>query len=292
MKKILTRIFDKKRFVFVFGLLIGVVLMGGVSRGLDEYTSAGVSYTGKDGTTVSVKQALDDLITKSSKIDTLEKQVSDYEKQVSEYKKLTIYLADQVKVGDYVAYDAGNWSITADKPTEQGKFGGYTKNQSKNKSVACYESSAPSYNGWRVLTVNKTTHDVTIVHAGQPECYYHKYGNGEASAQLLQGHTNVYVNTTYAQSDHIMTKDEAEKITGNTNSTEDTLRKTGAYYWLATAYSNNTLWDVRNTGVMYNSSGGGSWGIRPVVVLKSGVLTTGQGKDSFGNTAWQLVAPK
>ena len=45
----------KQKLGIAFGLLIGVVLMGGVSRGLDQYTSAGVSYTGKDGKLTTVK---------------------------------------------------------------------------------------------------------------------------------------------------------------------------------------------------------------------------------------------
>ncbi len=258
------------------------MVTNGITYGASQLTSDGVSYQKKDGKLTTVKSALDELINTSlTKIDKLEKQVSDY-------KKLTIYLADNVKEGDYVAYDAGDWETSTKKPTEQGQFGGYTSGKSKNESVACWEKTAPKYNGWRVLSKDDTTKTVTIVHAGQPECYYHLYSINEysdASVNLLNGRGSQYVNNSYAISGRSMNKVDAEKI-----SETDNLRKMDARYWLATTYSVSTLWFMKENGIIsHDGQLGYAYGFRPVVVLKSNILTTGQGQDMFGNKAWILA---
>ena len=80
---------------------------------------------------------------------------------------------------------------------------------------------------------------------------------------------------------HAMTYDEAYAITGNTNSTNDIKRNTGASYYLASAYYyNGDLW-----GVFYSGNLGGGkyccWGVRPVVSLQSGVyISGGSGTES------------
>ncbi len=259
------------------------MVTNGITYGASQLTSDGVSYQKKDGNLTTVKSALDELITKSAKVDNLEKKVTDYENKVH-------YLADKVQVGDYVAYDAGTWDNSKGKPTKQGDFGGYTIDTSKNSSVACYESAAPKYNGWRVLTVDKDSKTVTIVHAGQPECYYHANnvsGNSEASIKSLDDRAANEYKNEYAESVHAMTYEEAYNITKSTTSTNKDLRAIGAYYWLAT--DNGGLWYVCDNGPMSNGTYVMAFGFRPVVVLKSNVLTTGQGKDSFENTAWILA---
>ncbi len=206
-----------------------------------------------------------------------------------------VYLADsEIAVGDYVAYDAGKWGAATDKPSIKGEFGGNDANVNKGNSVAyCGSKSANSttLKGWRVLNVNKDTKTVTIVHAGQPECYYHGISTSDSMNRLDARAQSTYVNSAYAQSAHAMTKTEIENITD----ASDTLRKTGAEYWLAAQYSSteNYLVYVYKDGGIYGSSGGYSYGFRPVVVLKSTVLTTGKGPDQVGNKeAWQLVEMK
>ncbi len=284
MKKILMRIFDKKRFVFVFGLLIGVVLMGGVSRGLDEYTSAGVSYTGKDGKTTTVKAALDDLIGKSlTKIDTLEKQVADLGEKTKVYKYAK--LAEVAKQGDYVAYDAGTWGTAAAKPTSQGTFGGNGTGNKGNSVAWCSSSSyTTSLKGWRVLKNDGTT--VTLVHAGQPECYYHVTDQSGSVTKLNARAKEQYLNKIYATEAHAMIQAEANALDSS-----NTLRTTGDRYWLATPNSSSSysLYFV-NPDSSIGSSRSDSFGFRPVVVLKSTVLTTGRGTDQVGNPdAWILA---
>ncbi len=277
----------KQKLGVTFGLVVGVMLMGGVSKGLDQYNSTGVSYTKSDGTVVSVKDALDELITKSSKVDTLEKQVADY-------KKVIFNLYDKVAVGDYVAYDAGTWdSSVPDKPIEQGKFGGYSQGQSKNSSVEwCWKSDyKTTLNGWRVL--KKDGGKVYLVHAGQPECYYHagsRYIDASEKA-LNERAQSTYLNTTYADSAHAMNYQEAYDIdkTEPMVATNNDLQKTGDYYYLAADFT-GSIWSVENDGSMW-SNNIASRGFRPVIVLKASVQTTGKVHDEFGQEAWNLILP-
>ena len=246
-------------------IFVLLVITNGITYGASQLTSESVSYT-KDGQVITVKKALDELITKSSKVDELEEHVKVYK-----YADLS----DVAKVGDYVAYDAGEWKESAETPTTQGRFGGYKINTSKNSSVSCDESST------------------TIVHAGQPECYFHGLINDnckEESVEALNARAqSTYIDGKYAASAHAMTKDEVE-----TNTTaSDNLRKTGVnYYWLATPVdsSRNGLWVVRIDGGVFDGGYNQSHGFRPVIVLKSGILTTGQKPDKVGNDkAWTLV---
>ena len=55
------------------------------------------------------------------------------------------YLVDKVNVGDFVAYDVGNWESTVNTSTSTGSFGGYTAGESKSKSITGTTS------GWQVL---------------------------------------------------------------------------------------------------------------------------------------------
>ncbi len=197
------------------------------------------------------------------------------------------YLAQKAKVGDYVAYDAGNWNVATNIPWSHGQFGG-NGTGNKGNSVTCESRfGSPNLKGWRVLKIDSG--QVYLVHAGQPECYYHVFEStttayGAASKKALDDHAqSVYVNQ-YAQSAHVMTKDEVEAITN----TSDTLRKTGTYYYLATAAS-QYLYYVSDDGSFDYTGSNHSWGFRPVVVLKSTVLTTGEGQDMFGNKAWIIA---
>ncbi len=249
-------------------------------------TSDGVSYQKQDGNLTTVKSALDELITKSSKVNDLEKKVTDYEKGVH-------YLFDVAKVGDYVSYDAGIWASATAKPTKQGDFGGNEANKNKGYSVSLCDNTTTSLNGWRVLSKDEENKTVTIVHAGQPECYYHVYNseNQSSSVKALNERANKYKNTIYADSAHALDYNEAKEITTNISSTEDDLRKTGARYWLATPYNDDALYYVSTTGSINNNGYNfDSWGFRPVIVLKSSVITTGKGQDQVGNSDTWIIA--
>ncbi len=190
------------------------------------------------------------------------------------------YLATKANVGDYVAYDAGDWGGATSEPTAQGKFGGNGVGNRGN-SVKC-NGYTPNKKGWRVL--KKENNQVYLVHAGQPECYYHASGYSDASVKALNNRTQQYMNK-YADSAHAMTQPEANALTQSSD-----LRTTGAHYWLATANGSYSLYYVITGGGIIYDSDGYSRGLRPVVVLKSTVLTTGTGNDQVGNSgAWILA---
>ncbi len=196
-------------------------------------------------------------------------------------------LASKVKVGDFVNYDAGNWSSTADKPNSQGQFGGYTSETSKNASITPYSNYANTYSGgWRVLSVSDNI--VTIVHAGTPVSYYHNYTNGghanETVNKLNTFCNNNFVNNKYASSSRSIRKSDSSSVL-----------QTGSYYWFADVQNNNNVWNwdpVSATGQYAGSPKSafqGSFGVRPVVVLKAEVKTTGTASNGYGQTGYNIT---
>lgn len=190
-----------------------------------------------------------------------------------ETKPTTSLLAEKVAVGDYVAYDAGTWSSNANIPTTNGNFGGYKLDASKNLSVsACRSGDNVTASGWRVLS--KSGNTVTIVHAGMPECYYHSATSATTAISTLNNRAKEYMNS-YAESARMMTYDDA-----NANSS---LQIVGGGYYVATQKDSTTLYYISPTGRISGSSARAN-GVRPVIVLKSTVRTTGQ-----SNGAWVLT---
>ncbi len=276
------RIMDKlKGRQILLGVIIGVLLMGGAGYAVDNLTSESVSYKRKDGSIMTVKQALDDLI---GKADELNDKVTYYESMGVKY------LADQVQVGDYVAYDAGTWSTTVGMPNKQGDFGGYTGGKSKNDMVTCGDMVVPKYRGWRVLEKDEKTKTVTIVHASQSECHFF-LNNVNDSISKLNARANDYKNSKYATSARSINKSDTDKISGASN-----LRNTDNRYWLTDPYGDNDLYLMSlGGGYTYshnsNSCGSGcAYGFRPVVVLKAKILTSGKVRDEFNQEAWNLIA--
>ena len=146
-----------------------------------------------------------------------------------------------------------------------------------------------------------------LVHAGSPEnfvYYYTTSNDGYRAEYILSGGTrqteyNTLNNGTaingrdwsmykdkelnkkgYIKDIHIMTYEEAYKITETINSTNG-IRNIGQYYRLASAKVKNFLARVDRKGeILTNGLGtaeGGrsTWGIRPVVVMNEGVYITG-----------------
>ena len=205
------------------------------------------------------------------------------------------------------------------------------KGKAKSQSITCYNSSYKNkYNGWRVLDVSSSG-VITLIHAGTPECYYHGYGYSSASVKRLEtastssspGDSKAwtkYGNATYAQSVHYMTNEDFNLITyqinknnnytitdnGEGNSTcyyktESTacgynhdMIDIGSYYWLASAYNTYSLylWGGASSSRFVNDWYSVSYGVRPVVVLKSGVKFLNDGRTgSSESNALNLVAP-
>ncbi len=199
-------------------------------------------------------------------------------------------LASVVKVGDFVNYDAGNWTSTAAVPTRNGQFGGYNSGQSKNSSVKCFasqETTGTPKNGWVVLSV--ANDKVTLVHAGTPECYYHGTDASASTAiSKINARASGYINSKYAESARILNcGDNGVNCVNGTKLTTPYVAEsnyyvhiTNTHYFLPTAKSSNVLWGVSYSGTVRGYSEH-SFGIRPVVVLKSDVRTTGKQNNTW-----------
>ena len=185
---------------------------------------------------------------------------------------------------------------------------------SRNKSIASYCGKTlytPTSDGWMVLEWGETSgtkrYVKKLVHAGAPENYVH-YTNKEKSyaylsEYILSGGTgnqnyaprynsrsfDMYKDTSklnMIEEVHCMTNNEAYSVTGDSSSTNDKRRKTGASYWTATAW--NAYYNLQD--VLYSGERDFGtdfcWGIRPVVTLKSGVYVdtskhNGTGSDKY-----------
>ncbi len=219
-----------------------------------------------------------------------------------------LLLASVAKVGDYVDYDAGNWSSNASIPNSEYSFGGYTKDESKNASVSCGSYNNDNY-GWQILKIDGNI--VTLIHSGITECFY--YGNNEnkalyvltgrnpngisTSGLTVRNWNNTYLNPDYATSSGIVTK---ELLIGSSTlpasvdaklDNLDNLFNSNQSYILGDTFnnhltyiSNNTISTVPSTNTVY--------GIKPIVVLKSGVKTSGAMSNTGGSAnskTWILV---
>ena len=146
-------------------------------------------------------------------------------------------IAQKVKVGDYVNYDAGTWTaedltkITSSagnptlhssvndattgnqtKPTTQGQFGGFELGQSRNTNSTEFASNyKPRTAGWRVWNIDTTTGEVTLISAGHTETYYHANSKSVASTNILKNRNCTMYENSYAKtgSAHILTGQEA-----------------------------------------------------------------------------------
>ena len=191
----------------------------------------------------------------------------------------------------------------------------------KSQSITCYSRSYPNkYNGWRVLDVSSSG-QITLIHAGTPECYYHdNYGDASDSGRLLRyvstpsslGTSKAwskYGNTTIAESVHYMDEPDWETLTTNM-ATKKTLsncydeRSTvacgkgnsmvdiGSYYWMALGISGTFLYNWDSNYQFVSNWKYNSLGVRPVVVLNSEVKFANDGKTgSSESEALNLVVP-
>lgn len=193
---------------------------------------------------------------------------------VSVNVQMPTLLASIVKIGDFVAYDAGNWGTTAPVPTTNKNFGGYTSGASKNSSVKCRNEDTSTASGWKVLSVSGNT--VTIIHAGISECYYHAASSADEAINVLTNRAR----TTYMNS----FASDARMISLNDYNSNSSIQNIGSHYYIATRKDATTLYYVSYSGRLSGGSERAN-GIRPVVVLKDTVTTTG--KNSNG--AWILM---
>lgn len=197
-------------------------------------------------------------------------------------------LSSVAKPGQYVNYDAGVWTTTSTTEKKQDGFTwGYTSGQSKNNSGSkCFDqdyvNGIQPQNGWIVLSVNNGK--VVLVHAGVPECMYHDKSSASAFISKLNTRANEYLNRNYAESASVLSCNSPGMNGCQGTSVDKTNYKfhaTGRHYYLATAKQDGmTMWGVRASGTLAGTTLR-SYGVRPVVVLKSTVLTTsGNGTQS------------
>ena len=188
-------------------------------------------------------------------------------------------LSTSVAVGDYVNYNAGTWTETRTKQSSDGYSWGYTNGTSRSTGVKCNSRDKNARNGWMVLGVSGGK--VLLISAGTPECMYHARTNESNFINALNSTTQKYINSKYAESASSISCNTpgvncSSKVSGN-------VLVTGNQYWLATSgNSNNTVNSVSASGDIQRFSLD-SLGVRPVIVLKSDVKTTGK-KDGV----WQL----
>ena len=160
------------------------------------------------------------------------------------------------------------------------------------KSVKCENSSdVASKNTWEVFRVKDNAVEITTT--GIPECFSFGY-NSNATTAITKMNSNAkkYIDTTYASTARIMTRDDALVYGGAEDLKAGAKRNTGVYYWLATKGTKNTqLYAVRNggapskTGFIFEGSTR-TYGIRPVVTLNKDVYAK---KNSSG--VWVLSSP-
>lgn len=239
-------------------------------------------------------------------------------------------------IGSYVNYTPDNptWDETRDgvELTEintQGTFSIYDnynkfsyKGANKNNSISCAQSTIMD-NGWIIMDVSNNG-EITLIHAGTPECYYSAYEYSEASKELL-GKVSVagnegtakawtkYGNTLYANSVHYMNIEDVNTILKNQNDNKN-------YYLLDNDYSNSTCYNKSIDACGYNNklinlpdyyyiSGtysdkylynwapssksyyykSGIAGVRPVIILKSNVTIRDDANDGTKNKPYNLL---
>lgn len=160
------------------------------------------------------------------------------------------------------------------------------------------------YSGWRVLSKSGESRSgiVTLVHAGTPECYNPSYTINDLyyAVDDLNNIGKLYVNNQFATSGRNMNCNDVKVYDPNACTTpsgqsiSNDLVTTGSYYWLAsTQYvevkkrdSDGTFFyddecrleSVSTSGAVNVSRGNSLYGVRPVIVLKSGIKKiSGQG---------------
>ena len=189
-------------------------------------------------------------------------------------------LVTQIEVGDFVNYEAGEWEETVEATKNNGAFGGYTKGNSKNKSIAAGDYTG----GWQVLSVEDDT--IELVHAGCPARYFRNvsYSQTESIRHLNEFCKNYFLNSKFARDARCVEYHKDYSALSN-SAMLNNLR----YFWFATQGSPN-LWawcEVRATDTA--GSDYSPWSVRPVVVLKSGIKTTGKADNGYGQSGWVLI---
>ena len=180
--------------------------------------------------------------------------------KVEEQNEFQEQLLSQVaKVGDYVDYPFEYDNITD-----------------------CFDKTE-SKKGWRVLKNDGV--NVTLVSAGCPEKYYHEYGKVKESLIEMDKLCSKYLDTKLAMNTRALTKYDIDELlkcdSWELDTIDNDLVSLNCYYWLASAYSSHYLYiwnaDARAVYGSYDIS----FGVRPVVVLKSNVKAVAKNEKGY-----------
>lgn len=217
----------------------------------------------------------------------------------------------KLKIGDYINYDAGNWTeeeinltVIKERANEQGEFSLFQVNvgDSKNLSIikGCYKDNNKTENkGWRVISIKNEK--ITIIHAGVPVCYYHMLTlddtyQKESIVNLNKFANTHFVNEQYAESARSVICEDFFKVKcmyGSGNFTEEnliseiyndsTMYNVGDNYWLASPSNIYRLWDWNQDYKGFSNHDTHPYGLRPVVTLKADIVLDGTGDGSQNN---------
>lgn len=197
-----------------------------------------VNYTKSDGTTVSVKAALDEL---NTKVPT--KSIGD-EVSLKNYPNEKFYVLEWDNNSDTVNLIA-KYNLNSDG------------NAQSSTEVDCKFSSTNYWSSEASYPLNLND--------------YYGYSSDDALAKAKN-----YGRSKGAVSSRLLSYEEVKalKKKSSSNSKIKSMFATGQSYWLGSAYSTGRVWYVNSSGYLYNSnySGSNDAGVRPVVtVLKSSI---------------------
>ena len=231
--------------------------------------------------------------------------------------KNTLY--ELANIGDFVNYDAGIWSSTSAMPTLDNilTFGGYIAGSSKNNSST--SKTTELLNGWRVLHKLVDSKKVVLIHAGITEYYSFKFdeaynhseshlfhnsqmilsGSGAPNGPLVGSYNSTYkdwdsIYGSDISSSYFITYQDIEfykEQTGVSDYTTSDLINIGEIYLLDTYSLNSSnliCLEVINKLGKIECLNEGVVGIRPIVILNEGTLTSGSLTNSYGVKEWMI----
>jgi len=198
-------------------------------------------------------------------------------------------------------------------PDSQGQFGGFVLGQSRDTNSKEFSASyVPDASGWRVWDISGNT--ITLISAGHPETYYHASGNSVNSIGILKKRDGTMYENQFAQtgSAHVLTGQEAANWYNDRFGTDYEIMEDGvtsstfydktfvttepisvlennSYFWLASAYSTNALFNVSPDGGIVRHNGNNAFGVRVLVSLKSDVCFEGGTGNGDVGSPWKIV---
>lgn len=205
----------------------------------------------------------------------------------------SVKAASSVKVGDYISYDAGNYTETEPYPDSSvnNVFGGKTIGRSRNIGVDCTNNLSllgTQYDNWRVLKIENDI--ITIVHSSTPECYKNHDDGLLDTNNLINHDYSEYVNDDLAVSAGILTKQLIEDNVEDTSVIIDSgfyennqkILRCGTRYFIPFVNpSNSEQIAYVQPGGYIGGVGSAVYGVRPVVTLKNKVyITSGEGTSN------------